>query len=239
MTPQQRRKLLSIISTKVVRHDRSPDGTHDTRKELILDSFLTQQHHPQHQENSAATPPLALAWREEKIMKGKELMARRLSILGLTMVVVRDDGDCMFSSLAHQLGGTKAADTAAGVRQRIVQHMMTGSSSGARSAETSPYRVYFETKAEWEEYINKMSMAGGWGDAICLRAAAAVYNAYIHVLSSETENYYIVFRPPEASSVKEEEEHNRYSSSSLHLFLAYISPIHYNSLCYFQLSTEE
>jgi hypothetical protein len=62
-----------------------------------------------------------------------------------------------------------------------------------------------------------MSLSGTWGDELTLRAACDSYGVVIRCVTSEAENWYISYEPLEKRLDRE-------------LFLAYISPIHYNAL---------
>ena len=62
-----------------------------------------------------------------------------------------------------------------------------------------------------------MSRGGTWGDELTLRAACDLYGAVIRCITSEQENWYISYRPQVSKVARE-------------LFLAYISPIHYNTV---------
>jgi hypothetical protein len=57
-----------------------------------------------------------------------------------------------------------------------------------------------------------------WGDELTLRALCDAFGVNIHVITTAKENWHLRYEPTV------EANHRR------HLFLAYISPIHYNSL---------
>lgn len=62
-----------------------------------------------------------------------------------------------------------------------------------------------------------MSRSGTWGDELTLRAACDWFGARICLITSEESNWFIQYEPRQLRSSRE-------------LFLAYISPIHYNAL---------
>jgi len=65
--------------------------------------------------------------------------------------------------------------------------------------------------------MQAMSKPGTWGDELTLRAACDLFGVTIRCITSGDSNWYITYRPRVALLPRE-------------LFLAYISPIHYNTL---------
>ena len=57
-----------------------------------------------------------------------------------------------------------------------------------------------------------------WGDELTLRAAADAFGCVVHVITSTTENWHLVYQP----------EKPREPPKSL--FLTYVSPVHYNTI---------
>ena len=68
-----------------------------------------------------------------------------------------------------------------------------------------------------------MSRLTTWGDELTLRAAAEELCMTVHVLTSETENYYLKYEPVDDATAPSPKKMK-------HVFLAYISPVHYNSI---------
>jgi len=143
--------------------------------------------------------------REEAIMLGKRLLAERLECLQMDMREMDDDGNCQFRALSYELFGTQ--DRHKEVRQLATRHM-----------EKSPdlYQVFFEEEHEFKTYLEGMTKNGVWGDELTLRAVADAIGVKIHVVTSQDENWYLQYEPA--------------SPSMRELYLAYISPIHYNTL---------
>ena len=62
-----------------------------------------------------------------------------------------------------------------------------------------------------------MSKECTWGDELTIKACSEVYNIHIHIVTSiEDGSIYVQYKPSNK---------NRH-----HIFLAYISPVHYNSV---------
>lgn len=79
------------------------------------------------------------------------------------------------------------------------------------------YFSCFFAEGELQQYLVKMGQSKNWGDELTLRAVADACDCIIHVLASTKDNWYIKYVPSS-------------SSPSKHLFLTYISPVHYNAL---------
>jgi hypothetical protein len=152
------------------------------------------------------------AARAEKIRSGVALIEQRLSHLRLEQCAMRDDGSCCFRSIAHQVFGD-ADRHHAHVRRVVVQHMKQHSDD---------FSFLFDGEAEFQRYLESMSQLGTWGDELTLRAASDALRCTIHVLTSEKDHFYICYRPA-ASEVASR-------PPPLNIFLAYLSPIHYNSI---------
>ena len=154
--------------------------------------------------------------REQRIFAGIELLSQRMRHLHLQQVVMRDDGNCQFRSLAHQLFGNEDRYHAA-VRAKIVDYLQQ---------HASDYNFYFESESEWKRYLKTMAQSGTWGDEMTLTAAASVFGCAVHVLTSEQENYYLCYHP----NNNDKGESKKDATACPDVFLAYISPIHYNSV---------
>ena len=82
------------------------------------------------------------------------------------------------------------------------------------------FGAMFESEAEFERYLSTMALPSTWGDELCIRAFADAYQAVVHVVTSTEEHYYLKYDspPPPTAAVQK------------HVFLTYISPVHYDSL---------
>eukprot|EP00873_Tetraselmis_striata_P005606 jgi/Tetstr1/425870/TSEL_016245.t1 len=114
------------------------------------------------------------------------------------------DGNCQFRAISHQLYDTPKWHQ--NIRRKAVAHMKAD----------SDFFVAFLGE-DFDDYCKEMLMAGTWGDELTLRAAADGLGVTIHVVTSEAENWYMVYEPTKQLLKKE-------------IFLSYVSPIHYNSL---------
>jgi len=138
-------------------------------------------------------------------MLGKARIKARLREMGLASVYVGDDGNCQFRSLSQQLFGDEKFH--AYVRKRAVQRMRE---------ERTFFRAIFSDDAEFEEYLRVMSEDKTWGDELTLRAVADSYGCTVHVVTSNEANWYLQYVPN--------------CDPKKHLFLNYISPVHYDAL---------
>mmetsp|Transcript_86187 Transcript_86187/g.230844 ORF Transcript_86187/g.230844 Transcript_86187/m.230844 type:complete len:245 (-) Transcript_86187:125-859(-) len=87
-----------------------------------------------------------------------------LEKVGLRIHKVKDDGNCLFRALAHQLLGDEEAH--AGVREEVVKQM---------KAHREEYEVFMETP--WEEYLATIGEDGAWGGHLEIKAAMAHFGA--------------------------------------------------------------
>ena len=77
--------------------------------------------------------------------------------------------------------------------------------------------------------LRTMAQLGTWGDEMTLTAAAQVFACHVHVLTSQQENYYLCYKPNDDNDEEAANQTNGDGACS-NVFLAYISPIHYNSV---------
>ena len=87
----------------------------------------------------------------------------------------------------------------------------------------------------WEHYLKTMGKARTWGDELTIKACAEKFNLQIHVITSNESNYYIEYIPSgqeqdNAGSTGTSVTSTTSDKIPRHIFLAYISPIHYNSI---------
>lgn len=163
--------------------------------------------------------------REDKIVAGLKLLQQRLDHLGLQMRQVGDDGNCQFRSLSHQMFGTERYHLA--VRHRTTEYM---------KEKEEIYSLYYAGD-DWDGYLRELAVSRTWGDELSVKAACEAFNVPVHIVSSEQENWHLVYRPEIA-----EEDHKSISGGGSKprksqpaippkpVFMAYVSPIHYNSI---------
>ncbi|CBZ25321.1 conserved hypothetical protein [Leishmania mexicana MHOM/GT/2001/U1103] len=123
--------------------------------------------------------------REQIIRVGVQRLYQRLNELRLVVYRVRNDGNCQFRAISHQLLGNE--DYHDIIRSQIVSYM--------RAARARSFDYYFESPAHADVYYNNLAKSGSWGDELSLRAASDCLYVNIHVLSSEERNCYITYRP--------------------------------------------
>eukprot|EP00656_Telonema_subtile_P050857 TRINITY_DN6699_c0_g1_i5.p2 TRINITY_DN6699_c0_g1~~TRINITY_DN6699_c0_g1_i5.p2 ORF type:complete len:136 (+),score=31.60 TRINITY_DN6699_c0_g1_i5:649-1056(+) len=127
---------------------------------------------------------------------------------------MKDDGNCQFRALAHQLHGDQ--ELHARVRGFVIEHIQ-------RHAEM--FQLYCDE--ELDAYIRRMSKDRTWGDELTMKAAVDAYRATVHVISSNEENWHLVYTPEEMG---EQQPNHVGERTRTKLFVAYISPVHYNSI---------
>mmetsp|Transcript_12184 Transcript_12184/g.40072 ORF Transcript_12184/g.40072 Transcript_12184/m.40072 type:complete len:105 (+) Transcript_12184:160-474(+) len=85
--------------------------------------------------------------------------------------------------------------------------------------QSDEYVIYFDGREEWMGYIAAMSMQRTWGDELTIRAACNEFKLKITVIQSTRENWCLEYVPEEEAP-----------SSGIGIFLAYVAPVHYNSI---------
>ncbi|XP_026193275.1 uncharacterized protein LOC34623992 [Cyclospora cayetanensis] len=136
------------------------------------------------------------------------LLEQRLAFLGCRTVTAVGDGNCQFRSCAFGLFGSE--DWHKVVRKKAVRHMRI---------HTQEYADFFEGPA-LEVYFKDMERSGTWGDELTLRAIADAFCCTIHLITSAPAGWYLRYDP---------EKEGEQVVPKRHLFLTYISPIHYNA----------
>jgi hypothetical protein len=163
-------------------------------------------------EQSANSPDDVLeedaeAVRVKRIRNGKLLLEQRLTFRRLQSVSTQADGNCQFRALSSELFGSDE------------HHLKVRTVAVAWLAEHgATYSGFVGDEAEWWDYLGRMREAGEWGDELTLRAVSDAYGVVIHVVTSERDHFNIVYEPQEAKPPHR------------HAFLAYVAPVHYNSV---------
>lgn len=156
--------------------------------------------------------------REDKISTGQRLMSDRLSFLKLDIMEMDDDGNCQFRAISHELFGNQNSHQY--VRNKVVLYLRE---------HCEEYAVYVGDEEEWKAYIQSMSMIRTWGDELTLTAAAKAFNVMVNVISTEEQNWLLRYGGETPADMNL--GHEPVLESRRELFLAYISPIHYNVVC--------
>lgn len=147
------------------------------------------------------------ASREVLIEAGKKRLNERLTFMGLRAVDVANDGNCLFRAISQELYFTQ--EHHGEVRKAAVEYM---------TANSAEYSAFSGDKAEWLAYSTSMAKLRTWGDELGLRAVCDSFGVVVHLVTSDATNWHLIYQPKTPYAPYR------------HIFLAYISPIHYNSV---------
>nr|XP_011459289.1 PREDICTED: uncharacterized protein LOC101296346 isoform X2 [Fragaria vesca subsp. vesca] len=113
----------------------------------------------------------------------------RLQLYGLVENKVQGDGNCQFRALADQF--YQSPEHHEFVRQQIVNQLKS-------------YPEIYEgyVPMAYDEYLEKMSRSGEWGDHVTLQAAADLYGVKIFVITSFKDTCYIEILPSAERSTR-------------------------------------
>ncbi|CAD2219453.1 OTU-like cysteine protease, putative [Angomonas deanei] len=123
--------------------------------------------------------------KENYIRVGVQRLINRVDELKLVLFRVKNDGNCQFRAISHQLFGTDVFHDLC--RYHIVSYM--------KKRRHDKFDFYFESPAHADKYYQEMGQLGTWGDELTLRAASDSLCTNIHVISSAERNFYITYRP--------------------------------------------
>eukprot|EP00656_Telonema_subtile_P045086 TRINITY_DN51355_c0_g1_i1.p1 TRINITY_DN51355_c0_g1~~TRINITY_DN51355_c0_g1_i1.p1 ORF type:complete len:316 (+),score=58.17 TRINITY_DN51355_c0_g1_i1:100-1047(+) len=168
------------------------------------------------QVEKGAVPELR-ASREEQIREGIKLLEQRLLNHNLESEEMADDGNCQFRALSHQLYGTQ--DYHSQVRAFVVEHIR---------AHAEEYQLYCDESIE--VFLDRMQRDRVWGDEITLKAAVDALNATVHTVTSNEENWHLVYTPDEIVARNTDPVSPSSDTRRNKLFISYIAPVHYNSI---------
>lgn len=148
----------------------------------------------------------------------QSLLEQRLGFMGFKSVRIAGDGNCQFRSCSWNMFGSEEHHKV--VRSRAVQHMRE---------HKDEYGVFFEDD-DFEKYLKNMARSGTWGDELSVRAIADSFQCTIHIITSTDSNWYLRYDPQGAGGTLE---------AVRHIFLTYISPIHYNAFTLEELTASD
>lgn len=123
--------------------------------------------------------------REKVVKMGILRLKGRLKDLNLVVKRVQNDGNCQFRALSQQLFGTEECHDV--VRYHVVSYM--------KRVRKEQYDCYFDSIEAADQYFQRLSQLGSWGDELTLRGASDSLFINIYVISSEESNFVIVYRP--------------------------------------------
>lgn len=133
----------------------------------------------------------------------------RLDFYGVREKIITGDGNCQFRALSDQLFRDEGENHDA-VRAAVCDRLVRNPDDYA------PYAA----PLDFDEYVQKMSNAGEWGDHITLQAAADAYGVDINIITSYSEHGFIEITPKEGADV----------NSPRSLWLSFFAEVHYNSI---------
>ncbi|XP_027085567.1 uncharacterized protein LOC113771813 isoform X1 [Coffea eugenioides] len=131
-------------------------------------------------------------------------LLERLQVYQLVECKIQGDGNCQFRALSDQFYRTPEHHEF--VRQEVVDQLKS-------CPET--YEGY--VPMAYDDYLEKMSKNGEWGDHVTLQAAADSYGVKIFVITSFKDTCYIEILP----SIQKSERV---------IFLSFWAEVHYNSI---------
>ena len=132
-----------------------------------------------------------------------------LRALRLESVDILQDGNCQFRAFSQQLYGSQ--DFHRAIRAALVEHM---------AKESRFFGAMFdEGEGEFEQYLAAMRLPRTWGDELTLRAFSDRYMACVHVVTSTAEHWHLSYEPLGGDV-----------PAKKHVFLTYLSPVHYDAL---------
>ncbi|TVU30252.1 hypothetical protein EJB05_21862, partial [Eragrostis curvula] len=133
-----------------------------------------------------------------------ERLTERLKLYELAEHKVKGDGNCQFRALSDQL--YQSPDHHEFVREQIINQLKSN-----RDA----YDGY--VPMAYDEYLDKVSRNGEWGDHVTLQAAADKYGVKIFVMTSFKDTCYIEIQP-------------KVQKSNKVILLSFWAEVHYNSI---------
>ncbi|XP_015898521.3 OVARIAN TUMOR DOMAIN-containing deubiquitinating enzyme 12 [Ziziphus jujuba] len=140
----------------------------------------------------------------DEVTSDHQTLQDRLQLHDFVEHTVQGDGNCQFRALSDQLYGTP--DHHNHVRQQVVNQL---------KSEPEIYEGY--VPMAYDDYLEKMSQSGEWGDHVTLQAAADMYGVKIFVITSFKDPYCIEIIP---KSRKPKQV----------IYLSFWAEVHYNSI---------
>ncbi|AES60708.1 putative ubiquitinyl hydrolase 1 [Medicago truncatula] len=133
-----------------------------------------------------------------------ERLLERLQLYDFVEHKVQGDGNCQFRALSDQLYNTP--DHHKFVRRKVVNQL---------KSHPDIYEGY--VPMEYNEYLDKMSRSGEWGDHVTLQAAADSYGVRIFVMTSFKDTCCIEILPS-------------FEKPKGVIFISFWAEVHYNSI---------
>eukprot|EP00760_Papus_ankaliazontas_P021934 PhM_4_TR18767/c2_g2_i1/m.4342 len=146
--------------------------------------------------------------KQAQIFENRARILERLKIAELEEHLCKDDGNCMFRAVSHQLYLDEHYHPH--LRAVVVEYLR---------AHRDDYVFYFDNETAFELYCLELETQNAWGDEITLRVLAEALGVTIHVITSNEDRWFLTYNPAD--------EHRR---ETVPVFLTYHVPLHYNSL---------
>jgi len=168
--------------------DLSSDVSHvlEYSRMKMSDTFAAGKHRL-----SAEVADVQRAWQESSQLQAAQQLSKaearaRLSkvmdVYGVRLRPVEADGNCQFRALSVQLFGDESQHGA--LRGQVIEHLRR---------RRNRYEGYI--LGTYEEYLERMSRSGEWGDNVSLQAVSDVYNCEIKVLTDRLGSDLLELRP--------------------------------------------
>lgn len=138
----------------------------------------------------------------------RNILQVHLLAIGCELVKIIGDGNCLFRSISYNLFGKQIYHMY--IRQACVDYMLKYKNE---------YSIYFE-EGKFTKYIKNMLNDGYWGDELCIKAIADTFDCVVYIITSNPDKWLLKYEP---------KCKNNYQPKKC-VFLAYSSPIHYDSL---------
>jgi hypothetical protein len=103
----------------------------------------------------------------------EDAFQERMAAVGMHVVEMEMDGNCLFHAVAHQVYMDESRDRE--LRERVVAHMLL---------HRTRYEPFCST--DFDQYLSKMSRPGSWADDLEIRALEEVLDRIIVIYSSES-----------------------------------------------------
>ncbi|XP_022978801.1 RNA polymerase sigma factor sigF, chloroplastic [Cucurbita maxima] len=171
-----------------------PHG-HDSQVDWKMDQVIPAPHVPR---INGEIPSI------DEVTSDHQRLLDRLKVYDFVERKVKGDGNCQFRALSDQLFGTSNRHKL--VRENVVNQLKS-------------HREIYEgyVPMAYDDYLEKMSMTGEWGDHVTLQAAADWYGVKIFVMTSFKETCCIEILPS-------------FQKKRQVIFLSFWAEVHYNSI---------
>ncbi|XP_011031710.1 PREDICTED: OTU domain-containing protein DDB_G0284757-like isoform X2 [Populus euphratica] len=140
---------------------------------------------------------------EDEQTSDHQRLLQRLKLYNLVEKEVQGDGNCQFRSLSYQI--YDAPEHHKSVREQVI---------GQLKSQPQMYSSY--VPMAYDDYLEKMSRSGEWGDHVTLQAAADLYGVNIFMITSFKDTCCIEILPQVLKS------------NNAVIYLSFWAEVHYN-----------